>query len=69
KSTLAKMLLGLLAPSSGDVLVNGKHLAGTDRKEMARHIQPIFQDPYSSLNPRKTLREIVTLPLIVHDIG
>ncbi|RMT73658.1 Peptide ABC transporter, ATP-binding protein [Pseudomonas savastanoi pv. nerii] len=69
KSTLAKMLLGLLAPSSGDVLVNGKHLAGTDRKEMARRIQPIFQDPYSSLNPRKTLREIVTLPLIVHDIG
>ncbi|POQ08281.1 putative peptide ABC transporter ATP-binding protein y4tS [Pseudomonas syringae pv. avii] len=69
KSTLAKMLLGLLAPSSGDVLVNGKHLASTDRKEMARRIQPIFQDPYSSLNPRKTLREIVTLPLIVHDIG
>ncbi|RMO65746.1 Oligopeptide/dipeptide ABC transporter, ATP-binding protein [Pseudomonas syringae pv. aptata] len=69
KSTLAKMLLGLLAPSSGDVLVNGKHLAGTDRKETARRIQPIFQDPYSSLNPRKTLREIVTLPLIVHGIG
>ncbi|MCA5966743.1 ABC transporter ATP-binding protein [Pseudomonas sp. P129] len=69
KSTLAKMLLGLLAPSSGDVLVNGKHLAGTDRNEMARRIQPIFQDPYSSLNPRKTLREIVTLPLIVHGIG
>ncbi|MBI6855390.1 ATP-binding cassette domain-containing protein [Pseudomonas lijiangensis] len=69
KSTLAKMLLGLLPPSSGDVLVNGKHLAATDRKEMARRIQPIFQDPYSSLNPRKTLREIVTLPMIVHDIG
>lgn len=69
KSTLAKMLLGLLPPSSGDVLVNGRHLAATDRKEMARRIQPIFQDPYSSLNPRKTLREIVTLPLIVHGIG
>ena len=69
KSTLAKMLLGLLPPTSGDVLVNGKHLAATDRKQMSRHIQPIFQDPYSSLNPRKTLREIVTLPLIVHDIG
>nr|BFE98101.1 ATP-binding cassette domain-containing protein [Pseudomonas brassicacearum subsp. brassicacearum] len=69
KSTLAKLLLGLLPPTSGDVLVNGKHLAATDRKAMSRHIQPIFQDPYSSLNPRKTLREIITLPLIVHDIG
>lgn len=69
KSTLAKILLGLLKPSGGDVLVNGRHLTTTDRKDMARHIQPIFQDPYSSLNPRKTLRQIVTLPLIVHGIG
>ncbi|WDY56918.1 ABC transporter ATP-binding protein [Pseudomonas sp. PSKL.D1] len=69
KSTLAKMLLGLVPPTSGDVLVNGQHLAATDRKAMSRHIQPIFQDPYSSLNPRKTLRDIVTLPLIVHQIG
>jgi oligopeptide/dipeptide ABC transporter ATP-binding protein len=68
KSTLAKMLLGLLPPTSGDVLVGGKHLTAADRRLMARHIQPIFQDPYSSLNPRKTLREIVTLPLIVHAI-
>ncbi|AYN97048.1 ATP-binding cassette domain-containing protein [Pseudomonas sp. LTJR-52] len=69
KSTLAKILLGLLKPSGGDVLVNGRYLTSTDRKDMARHIQPIFQDPYSSLNPRKTLRQIVTLPLIVHGIG
>lgn len=69
KSTLAKILLGLLKPSGGDVLVNGRHLTTTDRKDMARHIQPIFQDPYSSLNPRKTLRQIMTLPLIVHGIG
>jgi oligopeptide/dipeptide ABC transporter ATP-binding protein len=68
KSTLAKMLLGLLPPTSGDVLVGGKHLTAADRRQMARHIQPIFQDPYSSLNPRKTLRQIVALPLIVHDI-
>ncbi len=69
KSTLAKMLLGLLPPTSGDVLVNGKHLTAADRRLMSRHIQPIFQDPYSSLNPRKTLRQIVTLPLIVHQLG
>ena len=69
KSTLAKILLGLLKPSGGDVLVNGRYLTSTDRKDMARHIQPILQDPYSSLNPRKTLRQIVTLPLIVHGIG
>ncbi|WP_312380575.1 ABC transporter ATP-binding protein [Pseudomonas oryzihabitans] len=69
KSTLAKLLLGLLAPTSGDILVGGEHLRGVDRKRMARHIQPIFQDPYSSLNPRKTVREIVALPLKVHGLG
>jgi len=39
------------------------------RKENARHIQPIFQDPYSSLNPRKTVGDIVGLPLKLHGIG
>jgi oligopeptide/dipeptide ABC transporter ATP-binding protein len=68
KSTLAKILLGLQPPTSGDVLVNGVHLDASDRKDMARHIQPIFQDPFSSLNPRKTLRQIIKLPLIVHGI-
>lgn len=69
KSTLARILLGLQLPTSGDVLVNSKHLTASDRKVMARSIQPIFQDPFSSLNPRKTLRQIIKLPLIVHDIG
>ena len=69
KSTLAKMLLGLLAPSSGNVLINGQEVDPTQRKEHARHIQPIFQDPYSSLNPRKTVGEIVGLPLKLHGIG
>ncbi len=69
KSTLAKMLLGLLAPSSGNVLINGQEVDPTQRKEHARHIQPIFQDPYSSLNPRKTVGEIVGLPLRLHGIG
>ncbi|WP_044530429.1 ATP-binding cassette domain-containing protein [Herbaspirillum sp. B65] len=69
KSTLAKMLLGLLAPSSGNVLINGQEVDPTQRREHARHIQPIFQDPYSSLNPRKTVGEIVGLPLKLHGLG
>ena len=69
KSTLAKMLLGLLAPTSGNVLINGQEVDPTHRREHARHIQPIFQDPYSSLNPRKTVAEIVGLPLKLHGIG
>ncbi|AKZ62056.1 peptide ABC transporter ATP-binding protein [Herbaspirillum hiltneri N3] len=69
KSTLAKMLLGLLEPSSGNVLINGQEVDPTLRKDNARHIQPIFQDPYSSLNPRKTVSEIVGLPLRLHRVG
>ncbi|WP_299567225.1 ATP-binding cassette domain-containing protein, partial [uncultured Sulfitobacter sp.] len=62
KSTLAKVLLGLEAPTSGEVLVDGKALDGQDRLALARRIQPIFQDPYSSLNPRKTIQDIIALP-------
>ncbi|MAM57656.1 MAG: ABC transporter ATP-binding protein [Salinicola sp.] len=69
KSTLAKMLLGLTTPSEGDVLVDGKPLRGANQKALARHVQPIFQDPYSSLNPRKRIAQIVGLPLQVHGIG
>lgn len=69
KSTLAKVLLGLEAPSSGQVLVDGQALGGQDRLALARRIQPIFQDPYSSLNPRKSIYDIIALPLRVHGIG
>src|ERR1700716_3033495 len=62
-STLARLLMGLLPPSSGEVLVDGRSLAGMDRRERARLIQPVFQDPYSSLNPRQRIRDIVGLPL------
>lgn len=64
KSTLAKIVLGLLDPSEGDVLVEGKHLSALDRRERARLIQPVFQDPFSSLNPRRRVRDIVALPLL-----
>ncbi len=69
KSTLAKMLLGLLPASSGEILIDGTPIAATDRIAVARRIQPIFQDPYSSLNPRKSISQLIALPLVVHGIG
>lgn len=69
KSTLAKMILGLLTPTDGDVLIHGKQIDLNQRKALAREIQPIFQDPYSSLNPRKKIADIIRLPLKIHGIG
>jgi peptide/nickel transport system ATP-binding protein len=69
KSTLAKMLLGLLAPTTGSVLIDGQQIDPRASLQMAQKIQPIFQDPYSSLNPRKTVAQIVGLPLLLHRRG
>ena len=69
KSTLAKMLLGLLEPTSGNVLVDGKEVDPGERRALARRVQPIFQDPYSSLNPRRTVADIVGVPLRLHGVG
>ena len=63
KSTLARLILGLHPPSSGDILVDGRRLADMDRRQRARLIQPVFQDPFSSLNPRRRVRDIVGMPL------
>jgi peptide/nickel transport system ATP-binding protein len=63
KSTLARLIMGILPPTSGDVLVDGRSLISMDRRERARLIQPVFQDPFSSLNPRHRIRDIVGLPL------
>lgn len=68
KSTLSRMMLGLLAPSSGEILFEGVPVAKLERAAMARRVQPIFQDPYSSLNPRKTIGAIIGLPLVVHGL-
>ncbi len=69
KTTLSRLMLGLQQPSTGDIRVLGEPLVGVDRKAFARRVQPVFQDPYSSLNPRKTIGEIVGDPLIIHNIG
>jgi len=69
KSTLARMLLGLLAPTSGRIALDGEDVTVLGRKAVARRVQPVFQDPYSSLNPRRGIASIVALPLDVHGIG
>ena len=69
KSTLARMLLGLTPATSGSVKLDGKDIAKMDRRELTRRVQPVFQDPYSSLNPRRTVASIVTFPMEVHGIG
>ncbi|MFV0297538.1 MAG: ABC transporter ATP-binding protein [Hyphomicrobiaceae bacterium] len=65
KTTLARMLLGLLRPSQGAIRLDGQPIGELSRMDVARIIQPIFQDPYSSLNPRKSIGSIIGLPLKV----
>ena len=69
KSTLGRMLLGLIPPSHGIIRIGGADVATMDRRAMARRIQPVFQDPYSSLNPRRSVASIVSLPLAVLGLG
>src|SRR5690606_3733622 len=63
KSTLARMLVGLLEPSEGQIEIEGRALDNADPAEFGKLIQYIFQDPNSSLNPRKTIRQIIEAPL------
>jgi len=69
KSTLARLLLGLLPTTGGAVRIEGRDIRELSRRALARRVQPVFQDPYSSLNPRRTIASIVSLPLEVHGIA
>lgn len=69
KSTLAKILLGLLPATSGTVALAGRPMGSIPASERASLLQPVFQDPYSSLNPRKTVSQIVGLPLALAGTG
>jgi ABC-type dipeptide/oligopeptide/nickel transport system ATPase subunit len=66
KTTLVRLLLGLLRPLSGQVLFEGEPLRGRMRS-LRRAVQPVFQDPYSSLDPRRRVDRIVAEPL--HSLG
>ncbi len=69
KTTVARMLLALETPTEGEILVDGEPISTLDRTAVARRVQPIFQDPYSSLNPRKRVGSIISLPLRAHKVG
>ncbi|MCX7375238.1 MAG: ATP-binding cassette domain-containing protein [Alphaproteobacteria bacterium] len=69
KSTLARLILGLHPATGGDILVDGRKLSGMHRRERAKLIQPVFQDPFSSLNPRRTVADIVGMPLAAQGVG
>ncbi|NTF91005.1 ATP-binding cassette domain-containing protein [Agrobacterium rhizogenes] len=72
KSTLGKSLMRLVNPSAGRVTFKGRDVSAMSAKELRsirRNIQMIFQDPFASLNPRQTIRAILTAPLAVHGIG
>ena len=63
KSTFARMLVGLLPPTTGTIEIEGQALNNPDPAVFGKLIQYVFQDPISSLNPRKTIRQIMAAPL------
>jgi ABC-type glutathione transport system ATPase component len=70
KSTTARLVTRLIEPSSGTMLLKGEDLLALPPSrmlEMRKTIQLVFQDPYSSLNPRKTVMQILSRPLEVHN--
>jgi oligopeptide/dipeptide ABC transporter ATP-binding protein len=71
KSTTARLITRLLEPTSGEIHYKGSdiaHLSRADLKPLRRDMQMIFQDPYSSLNPRKTVGSIIGEPFIIHEV-
>jgi oligopeptide/dipeptide ABC transporter ATP-binding protein len=71
KSTTARLITRLLEPTGGQVIYKGEdisHRSRNDLKPLRRDMQMIFQDPYSSLNPRKTVGSIIGEPFIIHDV-
>lgn len=72
KSTMAKTMLRIHRPTEGRVLMGGEDITGLPEKAirpLRRHVQMVFQDPFSSLNPRQTVKKILAEPLRVHNLA
>jgi oligopeptide/dipeptide ABC transporter ATP-binding protein len=72
KSTLGRSLLRLVEPTSGTVRFKGEDVtaaSGPRLRELRRHLQMVFQDPYASLNPRMPIRDTVGEPLVIHGVS
>src|SRR5688572_19983026 len=72
KTTVGRTLLRLYEPSEGKILFDGQdvtHIYGSELRELRADMQIVFQDPYSSLNPRMTIKSIVEEGLVVHRVG
>ena len=71
KSTLGRVIIGLLKASGGEVFFNGEDslkFSGAKRSEFRRHAQIVFQDPFSSLNPRMSVSQLISEPLVINGI-
>lgn len=66
KSTTSRAILGLVKPCGGEILFDGKNVHDWNRLEYHRRVQAVFQDPLASLNPRHTVREILTEGMVFH---
>lgn len=69
KTTLGRCIMGLYEPSEGQVIINGQDVSRLDskkRKTLALHLQMIFQDPFESLDPRQTVKEILEEKYLIH---
>ena len=72
KSTTGRLITRLVEPTSGEILLRGEnvlHFKSNRMQEFRKTLQLVFQDPYASLNPRKTIMQILSRPLIVHDLA
>jgi ABC-type oligopeptide transport system ATPase subunit len=72
KTTTGRCILRLIEPTAGEVLFRGENVLAYSHDEMRRarrQMQIVFQDPYSSLNPRMRVRQIIEEPLVIHNIG
>jgi peptide/nickel transport system ATP-binding protein len=72
KSTIANLVLGLEDITSGTIAFDGTDLAGLGRRQMfafRRRVQPVFQNPYASLDPRYTVEQSIAEPMLVHRVG